>query len=204
MGRYAPKCPQEVIAELYRLAIDEEISVSEARAEIAGRLRVEIVESTAYSYIQRERVRRSMKGSPLPEESGEALDALGRRVIGTPDAEVRRIQRAAKHGTKPLDLDRALTVARAIKELRAGLGPQGRSKPGQDESEQKDDSRANGEPYSFVADLLADLEATCESRPGNIDERGEGARLSNRQPPLIDHDAQAQLQAYLDRRTGQP
>jgi hypothetical protein len=86
MGRFDPKYPPEAIAELYRLVIDAEpqLSVPKALAKIARTHGVEIVVSTACSYVQRERMRPSVAGAPLPENPTEALDALKASGLSLP------------------------------------------------------------------------------------------------------------------------
>jgi hypothetical protein len=207
MGRFDLKYPREAIAELYRLTLDAEpqLSVPRALDEIVRTHGVAIVASTAYSYIQREKVRRSGEGSPLPDDVHEALDVLSRRITGVLEAEARRIVGAASRGG-PLDVDRLRNVARTIKELRVGLGPRPRpAETDHGDSEQNGKPRTGkggGQPSTLERLLAAAEDSDPRLEDGVLEgERDPGGSLSKRHNVAgIDWEARAQVEAYLEQK----
>jgi hypothetical protein len=206
MGRFAPKYPPEVKAELCRLVLDAKRrrTVPQAVAEIAESDGVEIGASSAYGYVRRERIRRSTGGdSPLPEDLHEALDLISRKMIVALGAEARRIIRAGRHGSKPLDVDRTRTVARTVRELRAGLELRGQSKASdRDESEAGERVPADNEAERLLAAHEADQEerARLEAEALERDEGpGQAGPIAGNGDTPVDVKAQAEIQAYVDR-----
>jgi hypothetical protein len=211
VGRFDPKYPKEAIAELYRLVLDADSprTVPQAVAEIAEGHGIEINRSTAYRHLQRERLRRSTGGdSPLPADLHEALDLMERKLAAALDAELRRVIRAGRHGSKPLDVNRARTIARTIKEMRSGREP--RDQPTATPEPDDDPAAENGELGDEAARILAAHESDpLEPEPSvsrRHQRRAEPTDVGASNGPslhIVDHEAQAQIQTYLDRKATQ-
>jgi hypothetical protein len=155
-----------------------------------------------------------MEASLLPADQLEALHAVAQRWLDLIDAETRRIERAAKRGSKPLEVDRLRALARASREALPVFEMCRQSKPtdpdeagaGESVPVDTDETSPRREHSPEAARLLAAHEADREDRARLETEALERDEGSDQAGPIagngdtpVDVKAQAEIQAYVDR-----